>query len=186
MHGDNYGGFHKVGALGGVAVNAKFNSRTSIDIGFFFSQKGARHNPNPTKGDFAAYRLNLNYIDIPVLLRYQANPTYFITLGPSVAYLINYTEEINYINYTGAYPFNKFEYAANFGLGRKIKDKYCVEVRSSNSVTPIRGFGAFTNSVFFPNQAARFFNRGFYNIILTLMFSYNIDIKKKSETPQQP
>src|SRR4051812_2197564 len=61
-HGDNFNGFHKIGALGGLTVNSRLNNKTSIDIGFYFSQKGARHNPNPQKNDLAAYRLNLNYI----------------------------------------------------------------------------------------------------------------------------
>lgn len=186
IHGDNYSGYNKLGLFGGVAVNARLKNKISIDIGFYFSQKGAKHNPNPTKNDFSYYRLNLNYIDIPVLFRYKVNPAYFITIGPSIAYLVNYNENINYVDFTGIYKFNRFETGVNIGLGRKmLKDKFFVEVRSSNSITSIRDYGQIANLVFYPNPVARFFNKGFYNNILTLMFSYNIDFKKKSET-QQP
>ena len=186
IHGDNYNGFNKLGLFTGIAVNARLKNKASIDIGFYFSQKGARHNSNPEKGDFSYYRVNLDYIDIPVLFRFKVNPAYFITLGPSIAYLVNYNENINYVDFTGAYKFNKFETGVNIGLGRKLlKDKFFVEVRSSNSITPTREYGQIANLVFYPNPVARFFNKGFYNNILTLMFSYNIDFKKKSET-QQP
>jgi hypothetical protein len=186
IHGDNYSGYDKLGLFGGVAVNARLNNKLSLDIGFYFSQKGARHNPNPAKGDYSYYRVNLDYIDLPVLLRYKLNSAYFITVGPSIAYLVNYNENINYVDFTGAYKFNKFETGVNIGLGRKmLKEKMFVEVRCSNSITSVRDYGQIANLVFYPNPVARFFNKGFYNNILTLMFSYNIDLKKKSET-QQP
>ncbi|MGZ3899531.1 MAG: outer membrane beta-barrel protein, partial [Bacteroidia bacterium] len=118
-------------------------------------------------------------IDLPLLLNYQLNKDYFITLGPSVAYLASYYEEINYINYTGAYHFNPLEYGVNFGLGKKIKNNFFVEVRTSNSINAIRSYGSFTSTVFYPNPVARFFNRGFYNNILTLFVSYKINLKKK-------
>ena len=70
-------------------------------------------------------------------------------------------------------------------IGKMLKEKLFVEVRCSNSITSVRDYGQIANLVFYPNPVARFFNKGFYNNILTLMFSYNIDLKKKSET-QQP
>ncbi len=181
IHGDNYSGYNKVGAFGGIAVNARLKNNASFELGFYFSQKGARHNSNPAKGDYSFYHVILNYIDLPLSFRFNVNPKYFITMGPSVAYLINYKENINYTDYTGAYPFNKLETGVNIGLGRKIKDKFYVEVRSSNSITSVRDYGVLANKVFYPNPVARFFNKGFYNNILTLMFSCNINFKKKSE-----
>lgn len=181
IHGDNYNGYNKVGAFGGIAVNARLRNNSSFELGFYFSQKGARHNSNPSKGDDSFYHVTLNYVDMPLLFRFNVNPKYFITLGPSVAYLINYKENINYFDYTGLYPFNKLETGVNIGLGRKIRDRFYVEIRSSNSITSVRDYGVLANKVFYPNPVARFFNKGFYNNILTLMFSCNINFKKKSE-----
>lgn len=184
IHGDNYSGFNKAGLFGGLGVNAALSKKASIDLGFYFSQKGARHVPNPEKGDFNFYFLNLNYVDLPLLFNYKLNKDYFITLGPSVAYLASYYEEINYINYTGSYHFNSFEYGVNFGLGKIIKNKFYVEVRSSNSVAPIRSYGNFQSTVFYPNPIARFFNKGFYNNILTIFVSYKLGLKKKTSEQQ--
>ncbi|MDP1799820.1 MAG: porin family protein [Bacteroidota bacterium] len=182
IHGDSYSGYNKLGFFGGVAVNARLKSRASFELGFYFSQKGARHNSNPGKGDFSFYHVNLNYIDLPLSFRFNVNPRYFITLGPSIAYLVSYKENINYTDFTGQYKFNNFETGINIGLGRKIKEKFFIEVRSSNSITPIRDYGTIANLVFYPNPVARFFNKGLYNNILTLMLSYTIDLKKKTES----
>lgn len=182
IHGDTYSGYNKVGVFGGTAVNARLKNKASLELGFYFSQKGARHNSNPGKGDFSFYHVTLNYIDLPLSFRFNVNPRYFITLGPSVAYLVSYKENINYTDYTGQYHFNNFEIGVNIGLGRKIKEKFFVEVRCSNSITPIRDYGTIANLVFYPNPVARFFNKGLYNNILTLMVSYTIDLKKKTES----
>jgi len=185
IHGDNYSGYDKFGIFGGMSVNAKLNTKASLELGFYFSQKGARHNQNPVKGDYSFYRVNLNYIDLPLMFKYQVNSIYFLSAGPSVAYLVNYQEDNEVGNWNGVYPFEKFEYGINVGLGRKIKDNFFVEVRSSNSISPIRKYGILATQVFYPNAVARFFNAGLYNNILTLVVSYKLNTKKKSESEQQ-
>jgi hypothetical protein len=180
IHGDAYDGFDKAGLFAGIAVNAFFDEKSSLEFGFYFSQKGARHIPKPQKGDLDFYFVNLNYLDLPLLYRHNLNKSFFITLGPSFAYLINYYEEINYANFTGSYRFNQFEYTVNFGLGKKIKEKFSVEVRTTNSLFPTRDYGGIISTVFYPNPVAQFFNKGFYNNVLTLFCAYKIDLKRKT------
>lgn len=171
VHGDNYDGYKKLGFFGGLAVNARFSEKLSLELGFYFSQKGARK--NPTKDNYDYYRLNLNYIDLPLSLRYMLNKRYFLTFGPSLAYLVNYNENIDYTDFTGRYQFKKYEVGLNVGLGRTVVNNLSVEVRCSNSITSIRDYGVVSN-VFYPNPVARFFNKGFYNNILTVMLSYKL------------
>ena len=177
VHGDNYSGYDKLGLFAGIAVNGYINKKTSLELGFYFSQKGSRHNPNPKTGDNTRYILNLNYLDLPLSLRYMVNSKYFFTLGPSIAYLISYYEDINYTDMTGLYKFKKYEVGLNVGLGRTIGNKWQVEFRSSNSITSVRDYGV-ASSLFYPNPVARFFNKGFYNNILTLMLSYKLELTK--------
>ncbi len=184
VHGDPYNGLHKIGFFGGAAVNARLKRYSNINIGFYFSQKGARHVPNPAKGDFNFYSLNLNYIDVPITFQQNINHDYFFTLGHSIAYLVNYNESINYANYTGAYPFNNLEFGVNIGLGKLIKNKLYVEVRSSNSYLPVRGFGNFVNQAYYPNFISKAFNKGFYNTVVTLFVSYKITLKPKIREPK--
>lgn len=183
VHGDNYSGYDKLGFFAGIAVNGRISSRASLELGFYFSQKGSRHNPNPKVSDYSRYILNLNYIDLPLSLRYMLNSRYYATLGPSIAYLVNYHEDINYSNMTGFYKFNKYEVGVNVGLGTRINDNWLIEFRCSNSVTAIRGYGV-VSTVFYPNPVARFFNKGFYNNILTLMLTYKLEFKKSATSPQ--
>jgi hypothetical protein len=179
IHGDSYSGYDKLGLFAGVGVNARINEKTSFELGFYFSQKGARHNPNPKIGDYSFYRVNLNYIDLPLSLRYQVNPKYFITLGPAIAYLFSFNENVNYTNVTNMYTFNKLETGLNIGLGRKIADKFYVEVRCSNSIKPIRNYGIAGTLIPYPNAIARFFNKGLYNNILTFFIAYKLDLSRR-------
>lgn len=176
IHGDTYSGYNRLGLFGGVAVNAFLNDKTSVELGFYFSQKGAKHVPNKSRPDY--YKLSLNYIDLPLLLRYHVNKRYFITLGPSLAYLFKYKENQNYVDVTGWYKYNSVELALVTGLGRDINDMFQVEVRFSNSLLPIR---TFQSPIYYPNPVARFFNQGYYNNIVTLMLTYKLGKRKKDD-----
>jgi hypothetical protein len=180
IHGDSYNGFNKFGVSAGTSVNAILSKKASLDMGFFFIQKGARHNPNFEKGDYTFYRVNLNYLEMPLLLNYKLNKDYFITLGPSAGYLINYQEANEVSDVTGIYPFRKEEWSVNFGLGRSLlKNKMHIEVRSNNSIAAIRPYGVRATTVFFPNPVARYFNKGLYNNILFVLLTYQIKFTKK-------
>ena len=181
IHGDNYSGYDKFGIFTGTSINARLNKKSSIEMGFYFSQKGSRHNPNPKINDYTYYRVHLNYLDMPFSLVYQLNTRYFLTLGPSVAYLISYKEETERGDWTGDYPFNKFEAGVNIGLGAKLGERVFFEIRCSNSVTPLRDYGILANKVYYPNPVARFFNRGLYSNLLSVFFAYQINFKKNDE-----
>lgn len=182
VHGDNYAGFNKVGFTGGLYVNAQFNKTLSADLGLIFVQKGARKNSRPAKFDYTYYYLNLNYVEVPLLLRYQPN-RFFITLGASYAYLINYYEESEAGDLTGKHPFDRSEYSCNLGLGMTVYKKLDIEVRSNNSFISIRPFGS-SYSPYYNNFLARWFNKGYYNNILQIVFTYKLTPKKKSEPMQ--
>jgi len=175
VHGDSFSGYDKVGFFTGAAVNGIMKPNLSFQLGFYFSQKGARHNPNPKNGDYNFYRLNMNYVDIPLLLRYNVNDRYFLTGGPSLAYLISYREESNFLNNNGI--FRKYEVGINVGIGRYLKDQWLIEIRSSNSITTVREFGIPSN-FYYPNPVARFFNKGFYNNIITFLVAYKLNFKR--------
>lgn len=177
IHGDNASGYRKLGLFAGTAVNARFNERVSLELGFYFSQKGSRR--NPTKDDPTYFRIHLNYVDMPLSLRIMASKNYFITLGPSIAYLISYKVDYNYSDYSDQNKFNAYEVGLNIGLGRKLHKNLDVEVRCSNSISPVLSYGV-ASTVFYPNPVARFFNKGLYSNMLTVLFSYKLDLKKKT------
>lgn len=185
VHGDAASGYNKPGVNGGIVLNTRLSKKLSFDLGFVFTQKGAWKNQDPDNGDYNFFRINVNYIEVPTLLNAKLNSKYFITLGPSIGYLVNFNVHVNNTNYSDLYTFEKLEFSSNFGLGRKIKGNWLVEVRTNNSFLPILKYGRAANAVYFPNPVARFFNKGLYNNILTAYIIYEIHPKKKSE-PTQP
>lgn len=174
IHGDSYSGYDKVGVFIGGALNARLTDKYSLETGFIFTQKGARHNSNPKAGDYSFYRVNLNYLEVPFLFRMMLNTKYFLTGGASLAYLLSYTEATETGSWNGVYPFNKLEISLNAGLGYAYTKRIAFEVRSNNSVAPIRNYGRIANLVFYPNPVARFFNKGLYNNIISIIVSYKI------------
>ncbi len=179
IHGDSYNGFNKFGTSAGLSVSAAIKKRLSIDLGFFFIQKGARHNQNPEKNDFTFYRVNLNYLECPLMFNYKLNKDYFINLGASAGYLINYQEANELGDLTRIYPFQKSEFGVNIGLGRNLyQNKLFIEVRSNNSISAIRPYGI-RSTVFYPNPVARYFNKGLYNNILFVLLTYHLKFTKK-------
>jgi hypothetical protein len=176
VHGDSFSGYDKLGIFTGAAVIGTLSAKTSFQLGFFFSQKGARHNPNPKNNDYNYYRLNLNYLELPLFLRYNVNDRYFLSAGPSFAYLINYKEDSNFLNTNGI--FRNYEVGVNAGIGRYLQANWLIEVRTSNSITAVRKFGIPSN-FYYPNPVARFFNKGFYNNIITFLVAYRMNFKAR-------
>jgi hypothetical protein len=184
VHGDSYSGYNKLGVFAGLAVNAKLKEKTSFELGFYFSQKGARHNPNFKTGDYSSYNLNLYYVDLPLSLRYQATKSYFLTAGLSFAYLITYKEEILNADMSKYSRFEKTETGLNFGIGKQLKKGFSIEVRSCNSITSVRRYGIAATGVYYNNPIARFFNKGFYNNLLTIFAAYQLSQKKHDAEPK--
>lgn len=183
VHGDNYAGYNKLGFTGGLYVNAMLGKTVSTELGLIFAQKGSRHNQNPEKNDFKYYYLNLNYLEVPVILRYSPN-RFFFTLGVSYAYLMSYYEASESGNQTGIFPFKKDEFSFNVGIGMNLTKKISFEVRSNNSFITIRPFGG-NFAPYYNNFIARWFNKGFYNNVLQLAFTYQINPTKKSHASEE-
>ena len=184
IHGDSYSGYNKLGGFVGIAINAKLREKITFELGFYLSQKGSRHNPNYKTGDYSSYNLNLYYVDLPFSLRYQATKAYFLTAGFSFAYLVAYKEEILNADMSKYANFEKTETGLNFGIGKQLKKGFSIEVRSCNSITAIRRYGIAAKGVYYNNPVARFFNKGFYNNLLTIFAAYQLGQEKHYGAPK--
>ncbi len=178
IHGDSYSGYDKLGLFVGTAINAQLKDKIFAELGFYFSQKGAQRNEIPKNNDYRSYKVNLNYIDMPVSFYYKLNNYYAVMAGPSIAYLVSSSEYINRVNMSAYSRFNKFELGLNIGLSRKLKNNWFAEIRCSNSISPVRNYGLSATGIYYPNPVARFFNKGLYNNILSIFVTYIIDTKK--------
>jgi hypothetical protein len=181
VHGDMYSGFRKLGGMGGVGVETVFNEKASMNLSFLFIQKGARKNQNLEKNDLNYYYLNLNYIEVPILVTYTQKKFLF-DLGVSAAYLINYYEASEAGNFTGMFPFQKYDFSVKVGLGLNISPKWFVNFRSSNSFITTRP-NRVRQAIYYNNIIARTFNKGYYNNILEFTLGYQIKTKKNTVAP---
>jgi len=177
VHGDSYSGFHKLGFTGGVGVESVFSEKVSANLSFIFIQKGAQKNQNLEKNDLTAYFLNLNYIEVPILVTYTQKKFLF-DVGVSAAYLINYYEADQNMDYTGVFPFQKYDFSVKVGLGYNINQKWFVNFRSSNSFITTRP-NRTKQAIYYNNIIARTFNKGYYNNILEFTLGYRIKPQKK-------
>jgi hypothetical protein len=184
LHGDNYSGYNKLGGMAGLYVNALLKKNHSLEFGIIYVQKGARKNQNVEKGDYTFYLLRLNYVEVPLLYRWQHNK-FFFTIGASYAYLINYYESSSELgNYTGLYPFLRSEYSSNLGIGMNLTPKIGVEVRANNSFLTIRPWPS-TFRPYYNNILARTFNNGSYSNILQIAFTYKLSPRKDREPKEE-
>lgn len=75
VDGDTYSGYHKIGIQAGGSVNVNFTHWFGIGMEMLYAQKGSRGanvKESLALGTyFDKYYLNLNYIEIPLLLRYR-------------------------------------------------------------------------------------------------------------------
>ncbi len=63
IDGDDVYGFNKFGFEAGMYGKARISRITDLEINFSYSQRGSRS----TSDDFSAVKINLNYLEIPVL-----------------------------------------------------------------------------------------------------------------------
>ena len=144
IDGDRYAGFHKAGLAGGVWVNTRLDKNFTAQIEIKYIGKGSAPQKDIPDPDF--YRIRLQYIELPVIIRYNIYENLNIELdieaGTSVGYLIagDYATDRNGYLKLDPQP-NEFELATQIGINFKFSKKFSLDVRHSYSVMPIRKFG---------------------------------------------
>lgn len=186
--GDTYSGYNKAGVYFGAYVNLPISRKQNInndsivifekgknnDTIFFdhweiqmeidYVQKGSRVNPKESNG-YDSYKLRLNYVEIPIVVKYVLTKKWMFEAGLSYGYLIHNQEEKDDIILEGK-PFNKHALSSIFGAYYSINKKLKVNFRFNDSLIPVREHSS---------GAKRFFNRGQYSdaICLSLQYQFN-------------
>ena len=160
--GDVCSGYDKAGLYAGIYANLKVSKKSVFQLEIDYIQKGSRWVPNE-KNDYQSYKLNLQYIDVPVLYKYIISQRFTVEIGPVYGFFIKDYEEANFSNELAGKPFNTHNLSVIVGMYYYITDNFMFNLRSSNSVIPIREH---------TSGATRFFNRGQYNDVLIFAFVY--------------
>jgi hypothetical protein len=168
ISGDQLSGFNKAGIFGGAYVNFSFRERSALQFEMNYIQKGSARNPtvnNPVK-----YRLNLQYIEVPILYHWMFNKRFVLELGPTVAFLMKSTEKDERGIMLGTRPFNWYEVGVLGGIQFNISNNFRAGFRGQNSILPVRNHAG--------NVTYRL-NRGQYNSLLLLNLTYEFSSRKK-------
>ena len=161
---DGLSHYSKLGFYGGGFISTDFNELWAGEIGFTYVMKGSkeRFSSNAT---YDGYKMTLGYIEFPFIakVRFQKIQVEF---GLSAGILVNSKEENWYQDQAFSdSKFEAFELAGIVGVNYNFNDKWGLDLRSSNSIFPIRYP---TDNVYHPP----FY--GQRNIILTLAVRYFI------------
>lgn len=187
VDGDTYAGYNKLGFVAGGFVTKNFSaysggqyrkSKWSASFEITYVQKGSRKIPHPDKGDYSFYKLNLNYAEVPFLVRYsfigtdsagEKKSKFQIEGGIAVGALVQFWEEDKNGQVTGGVPFEKFDVSTVLGLTYLISDNLFFNARYEYSALPVRRGPVLQ---YYQNWTHRFLKPGYYNNVLLFSFRY--------------
>lgn len=182
VDGDTHAGYDKLGLLAGgfVSTNLSGEGKWSASFELNYIQKGSRKNPHPDKGDYTSYKLKLNYIEVPILLKYSFTTidslsgwsqqrNFSLEGGLAFAALVHSKEEDSSGPVLNGSPFQKYDYSAILGLNYFISKHIGFNVRTEYSVFPVRKGGT---SSYYYNWTHNFLKPGFYNNLIAFSVRY--------------
>jgi hypothetical protein len=168
IHGDSYSGYRQLGYVACAFVQTNPDAQVQFVMEMQYSKKGSRKLARPNIGDYTYFELRMNYIEVPLLLRYGAKHI-FIEGGASLGYLFKVREWDSYSEITPR-DFKKMELSAVLGIGYRLNEKFSLDFRSVNSLLPVKKFGP----ILYPVWYQDLFNMGMYNNVVTLSVVYTL------------
>ncbi|NJK95492.1 MAG: PorT family protein, partial [Bacteroidales bacterium] len=129
-----------------------------------FMQKGANKKVN--ENDLSKYTSKLNYIEVPVLLKFKQSDKIYWHIGPGFGYLFKYSvEDENGPLDMDAISFRSFELSGLAGFRYLLTKNLGISVTFSYSLIPIADH---------PKDPIHFRQPGLYNNVFTMLLSYQL------------
>ncbi len=163
VHGDGWSGFDKAGLCVGGFVNTNVREKMNIQMELLYIEKGSQKNADPQNGDYNSYLLELNYLEVPILLRYHLKKI-DLEAGPGFGALIKQAESDQHGPIIGVEEFKTLDVSFIFGVSYVFSDHVNVNWRINNSVLSISDRG----------EAGRefWYNTGVHNIATVVSLRY--------------
>ncbi len=175
VDGDTYGGYNKAGLMAGVFVNRPISEKIELELGLSYIQKGARKNANPAKGDYNSYLLRLNYVEIPVIVKYTYKK-FKPEIGIAYARLFKYSEQNSAVGYYNNNNLLNRDISYYWGCGFVLSENLLAKFQYGYSMVPIRPYNA--QGVYLGTFWTRIFNKGLYNHLIALSLNYTLNPAK--------
>lgn len=163
LDGDQWGGYSKPGLVFGIYTNVQLNQYVDAQLELRYIQKGSK---SDSKDQSVYYVSKLNYVELPLFLKYHFLGKFSANIGLTAGYLQKSTENKDKIGDEPADPaFDKFELSGLAGAEYQITDNLFFNVRFNYSILPVRDH---------PGDQTYYLNRGQYNNVLTFAVYYQI------------
>lgn len=167
--GDGYSGFNKAGINLGVFLNTALSKEVDMQFEIEYMQKGARKNPDTEKGDYTMLLIRLDYVQVPILVKYH-HKNFYLEGGGYAGFLVNFYLE----NETGVRteqfqedPARKRVKDTDFGvlagLGYEINDHFTLNSRFLQTVGNVKEF---------ESGAVFWLRSGWSNSVIAFTFRY--------------
>jgi len=199
VSGDDAGGPDRLGWFAAVFTNRDVSENSRIQLEVMYTQKGSRvfHDPHhdnngqeataflavaddngvpePPVDEYRDYRLNLHYVEVPLLFKFDFSPMISLPyaerltgeIGLSGSTVVRHYEEDKGRDITDDMaderPFYAAELSLLAGLYYPVREGLDFQLRFTQGVTPFR-----------PHQsgATTWYNRGQYNTVWSFGVSY--------------
>lgn len=162
----------RTGFTAGVMVEIPLAKNFSLQPELLYSQQGGKTSFFDSDVTNSNYKgtLELNYLNIPLMLKYYVVKGLSVQAGPQIGILLkaNNKYEDNFLGYVNHESFNLKDYSAgidtsvNFGLGYQFKDKFYTDLRYNISYS----------NVFKDGDANYFINQDMKNRVFQISLGY--------------
>ncbi len=133
IDGDESSGYNKLGLRAGVNVEIFFGNPVGIKSGVFYVGRGAKESGDDN--NIGSFKTHLDYIEIPLLLKYVMKNKIYLEGGASLAYLLRAKREVNgYEISSNLYSFQDTDLSLLAGIGYKFSEKFSTGLLLSYSV----------------------------------------------------
>jgi opacity protein-like surface antigen len=135
--GKSLAGFHV-----GLFTDFKLSSKFSFQPELLYSAQGTQFdyvvNFEGVNYDTSS-KLKLNYINIPLMMKYYADPKFYLEFGPQIGFLTSADIEVTVLGTTSTQDFkdsmNSTDFGLNFGLGYDVSKKVVLSARYNQGLS---------------------------------------------------
>lgn len=148
IDGDGIGGYTKLGFQAGGTSQIAISDRWHLSLDILYSQKGSASSSSLTSFQGVPFKIRLNYIDLPLMIKFHDKKGGFIFgAGLSLNRLLSYKylemlggkmEDMTSSRFIEEKPFNRWDLNGVGSLGYMFSDVWGIEVRVHYTVLPIR------------------------------------------------
>ena len=174
--GANYSGFHsgdsdvtnQFGINAGAIVEFQFNEMFALQTEFLYNAKGGLFNVvNLGDNQILSIETELNYFDIPLLVKFYPNENFSIDIGPQIGFLMDSKGTLSANDGSNGEDvdlstINKTDFALNAGFTIKFSEDLLLQARYSYGMNEVFENEPYKNSAISVSLGYYFYKIGLY------------------------